>query len=247
MKNLLKTILQKALGFETYLYLFSRYIIITLKYNRREGDFIYFRDMIKGEGCILDIGANIGAMSVHLAKRHPASGVFAFEPLPFNYKTIERVMKHYSLNNICIVKSALGSSCGKAEMMLPIYGRARQQGLSHVVHQSIEGYDKGEKFECEMLSIDAFVEHNLKNMVIKAIKLDVENFEYYVLEGGRESISSHKPLIYCELWDNDNRKKCLELMKELNYTVKVLENKKLITFDAGRHLTQNFFFIPAFK
>ena len=52
---------------------------------------------------------------------------------------------------------------------------------------------------------------NGKDKKIGAIKMDVENFEYFVLEGGKELIKKHKPIIYTELWENQNREKCFQL------------------------------------
>ena len=42
MKTLVKFVLQKVLGFKNYLFIFSLYIIYTLKNNRKEGDFLHF-------------------------------------------------------------------------------------------------------------------------------------------------------------------------------------------------------------
>ena len=82
------------------------------------------------------------------------------------------------------------------------------------------------------------------DLPVSAIKMDVENFEYYVLEGAKETLEKHKPIVYCELWENENREKCFELMKGLDYDIKILHKKKLVDFDNIIHQTQCFFFIP---
>jgi FkbM family methyltransferase len=244
MKNLIKTILQKLLGFDTYLYLFSLYIIKTLKQNEKEGDFIYFRDMIPDGKIILDIGANIGAMAVHLSQSHPNSTIYAFEPIPQNIKTLERVIRHYNIKNVTVVKSALGNNKGEIEMVMPVQNSAKLQGLSHVVHDSITEFNDGEKYKTPLTTLDIFVYENKITEPIIAIKLDVENFEYFVLEGGRETINRDRPIIYTELWENENREKCFIFIKKMNYSVSVLQNNVLIDFDPEIHTTQNFFFIP---
>ncbi len=244
MKNFIKTILQKLLGFETYLFWFALFIIKTLKRNKKEGDFIYFRDMVPDGNIILDIGANIGAMAVHLSRTHPNSTIYAFEPIPQNLKTLEKVLQHYHIKNVRVVKSALGHTTGEIEMVMPVHQRAKLQGLSHVVHDSIAEFNEGEKYKTPLTTLDLFVKENNIVLPVSAIKLDVENFEYFVLEGGRETIRKNRPVIYTELWMNENREKCFTFIKELHYSVKVLHEKLLVDFNPEIHTTQNFFFIP---
>ncbi|MEI6852321.1 MAG: FkbM family methyltransferase [Bacteroidota bacterium] len=244
MKNLIKTILQKLLGFETYLYWFSLYIIKTLKRNKKEGDFVYFRDMVADGNIILDIGANIGAMAVHLSRTHPHATIYAFEPIPQNIKTLERVLRHFKIKNVSVVKSALGNTTGEIEMVMPVQKKAKLQGLSHVVHDSITDFNEGEKYKTPLTTLDIFLKENKITQAVNAIKLDVENFEFFVLEGGIETIKKHRPIIYTELWENENRENCFTFIKNLNYTVKVLTENELVDFDEKLHSTQNFFFIP---
>lgn len=244
MKNFIKRVLQKVMGFNTYLFIFSIYIISSLKRNKKEGDFLFFRDMIADESTILDIGANIGAMSVHLARTHPRSEIWAFEPIPYNFRTLKKVVKHYSLKNVKLVETALGNQHGEIEMIMPVEQKARQQGLSHVVDTNINDFNVGEKFITPITSLDRFVAENPLNNALSAIKLDVENFEYPVLLGGCETINKYRPLVYIELWDNENRRQCFDLLRSWNYTVKVLENGSLTDFNPAKHKTQNFFMLP---
>jgi hypothetical protein len=79
---------------------------------------------------------------------------------------------------------------------------------------------------------------------ITAIKIDVENFEYYVLKGGQETISKHMPVIHCELWQNENRKMTMDLLKSLGYKVMIFDGEKLVDF-TDEELYVNFFFIPS--
>ena len=62
--------------------------------------------------------------------------------------------------------------------------------------------------------------------------------------GGINLIKKNKPIIYCELWENENRKKCFELMESLEYKIYVLIKEKLELYDSSKHHKQNFFFIP---
>ena len=79
------------------------------------------------------------------------------------------------------------------------------------------------------------------------VKIDVENYEYYALKGGVNLIKRNNPIIYCELWDNENRRKCFELVNSLDYKIYVLIKDKLEIYDSSKHEKQNFFFIPSKK
>jgi hypothetical protein len=95
-----------------------------------------------------------------------------------------------------------------------------------------------------MIRLDDLTEIHQKNLKITAIKLDVENFEAFVLSGAKSIIEKHKPIIYTELWENQNRENCFDFVKQFNYSIKFLQNGMLIDFDPQQHKTQNFFFIP---
>lgn len=244
MKARVKKILQGVLGFDSYLFLFSLYVINTLRWNKKEGDFLHFLKMIPDKGIILDIGANIGIMSVWLGRNRPQAQIFSFEPMPHNIKALRKVLKHYKLQNVQIIEKALGNSTGEVEMIMPVLNEVKMQGLSHVVHETITDFNNGNTFTTPIIKLDDCEQLKAATETVTAIKLDVENFEFFVLEGARATINKYRPLIYTELWDNENRQKCFQLMKSKGYEIKVLHQKQLVDFDTQKHLTQNFFFIP---
>lgn len=53
-------------------------------------------DFKKGD-IIIDIGANIGIVSVYLAKKYPFLKIYSFEPFPANYRLL---LKNIKINNI---------------------------------------------------------------------------------------------------------------------------------------------------
>lgn len=244
MKSHVKKILQKALGFELYLFLFSLFIIKTLRWNNKEGDFIQFLKHIPDGGLVLDVGANIGAMSVWLSKKLPSSQILAYEPIPQNIKTLKRVIAHYKLKNVQVIEKAVGNQNGSVEMVMPVLKDVRMQGLSHVKHESITDFNEGNTYAAPIIRLDQCSGIINSGRKLTAIKLDVENFEYFALQGAQELITKHRPVIYTELWDNDNRIACFDLIRNLGYKICVAENKHLTEYNPEKHTTQNFFFIP---
>jgi len=247
MKNFVKYFLQKLLGFQNYLFVFCLFKVKTLHKDKNEKDFLYFLQLIPAGGIVLDIGANIGIMTVYLAQKVRDTTVYAFEPIPHNAKVLERVIAHYKLKSVHVYNYALGNEDGQIQMVMPVISSVKMQGLSHVVHSSITENNEGERFNIDVKKLDNIQEIAGSIKPLTAIKIDVENFEYFVLDGGKELLKKHKPIIYCELWDNENRNKCFELMKIFGYEIKILVNGQLLAFTnevAKTHPTQNFFFIP---
>lgn len=195
--------------------------------------------MKNGEGNVLDVGANLGIMTVHLAKELPNSKIHAFEPMPDNQKVLKKIVKHYGLQNVIFHEMALGEKSGWAKMILPTKDGAKMQGLSHVKHDSITEWNEGEECEVPMETLDAICE---KCGRIQGIKMDVENFEYFVLKGGKKLIQKNMPIIYIELWENNNRYKCFELLQSFGYKINVAEANRLVPYNPDKHLTQNFIF-----
>lgn len=238
MKNTIKYILQKLLGYEKYLFVFSKYKIKTLKKDKKEGDFFLFLEEINGAGDVLDIGANIGIMTYHLSKKFPNNTIYAIEPMPNNLKVLNKIISYYELNNVKVLPYALGEKSGNVEMILPLNGKVKMQGLAHVVHDSIDEWNEGEKVNVVCKTLDELFE----DASISGIKMDIENFEYFALKGGVKLLQKNKPVIYLELWDNDNRHLCFELLESIGYSAFVNHQNNLTPYNPLKHNKQNFIF-----
>ena len=240
MKTLVIFVLQKALGFKNYLFVFSLYINATLKRNHKEGDFLHFLSMLPEDSTILDIGANIGVMTAHIARTHSGSKVYSFEPVPENLNNIHRLIKFFKIKNVKVFEMALGNFNGTVEIIMPEYNHVKFHGLSHV--KGVEGSegDSGIKYTVPIRKLDDLPEMQVLAKPVSGVKIDVENYEYNVLEGARKLLLRYKPVIYAELWENQNRADCMKLLTDIGYSIFVLENGLLVKF--GSQQTQNFFF-----
>lgn len=228
------------MGFQTYLYVFSLFKIKTLRSDSNEKDFFHFLNLLKdGKGDVLDIGANVGIMTVHLAQKLPNSTIHAFEPMPANISVLKRIIAKFGLKKTKLHTVAVGDSTGTVKMILPEQGKTKMQGLSHVKHESISEWNEGEEFEVKIDKLDNLI----NGQPIQAIKIDVENFEYFALKGAQRILENNKPVIYAELWDNENRTKCFELLSNLGYHTHIVENEKLVNYQSDKHNKQNFIFI----
>lgn len=240
MKATVQRLLQKILGYDRYLWYFTLYKLRTLKMDKNENDFFHFLSLIKGHCTVLDIGANLGLMSFHLAKK--AKICYAFEPMPNNIGVIEQVKEKYNLKNLHLLKNALGDKNTEIELVLPVVDGVKKQGLSHVVDPKMKEFNDGEVIKTKCYTLDTQAE--LQDLKIDAIKIDVENFEYEVFVGGEKMLKRCKPIIYCELWDNENRLNTFEYLRKIGYDILVLKNGKLEKIQSNPSHIQNFFFLP---
>ena len=243
MKAFTKYILQKILGFHTYLYVFALFVITKIKWDKKEKDFFHFLKLLPEKGIVLDLGANIGVTSYYLAKRLPGSIVYSFEPLEINMKVLRRIKKRFRLKNIADFQMAVGNENKTQEMVMPVIDKVPMHGLSHVIHRDITENNSGINFKVPMVKLDDFNGLSKTGDRVTGIKIDVENFEYFVLRGAEQLIKKHKPIIYCELWDNQNRINCIKFLERLNYSAFVLYKKDLIKISDYTHQKHNFFFI----
>lgn len=239
MKKLIQSILQRSLGFERYLVWFAKFKIATFKKDKNEGDFFKFVEMMSADANVLDIGSNIGITTVHLARK--VKKVYSYEPVPPNFKTLENVVNSYNLKNVALFQLALGDENTMIEMVMPEVENVQMQGLSHVVHADLTEFNEGKRYKAPLKRLDDL--DTFSNIKIDGIKLDVENFEYFALKGGEQLILRDKPVIYTELWENENRYKCFDLIKSWGYKIKVLQNGQLVNFQQNVHENQNFFFV----
>lgn len=217
--------------------------IHTLDLDKRKKEYVYFSKLFEKDSNILIIGANTGITTIPVAKNSPEGKVFAIEPVSVTYRTLERVIKYFKQTNVITLNIALGNRNGTIEMFLPIINKTRSHGLAYIKDESIEGFQEGLKYNVDIRKLDDL--DLIQDVKISGIKIVAENYEKFIFEGGEKFINKNRPLIYCELWFNENRIKTLSLIRSWNYEIKVLENNSLILFNSTIHKTKNLFFVPA--
>lgn len=196
------------------------------------------------QGVFIDIGANIGIMTASAARKLPQLKIHAFEPVTSNASALKRIISYFKFNNVVLHQVALGNENGTIRMVMPVQNKVRFQGLSHVVHESITENNEGEIYEVPIYRLDDFKPLKEVNEKIVGIKMDVENFESFVVKGGLELIHKHQPVLYIELWDNENRRSCIHDLGTIGYEPYTFELNQLKVFNPENHHHHNFFFLP---
>lgn len=152
-----------------------------------EGILDFLGKNYKGKGAFVDVGANIGLISIFVAFKFPKATVHAFEAHP---ETLEIFRENLAINGLEQVNShafALGSEEAKAM----IYADQEQNrgGASLLTpHANEDG------IEIQVRKLD-----DLELSEIEVIKLDVEGYELEVLKGAEQTIRRDRPMLIIEV------------------------------------------------
>jgi len=138
-----------------------------------------FSSALRQGDCVWDVGANIGYYTKLFSDRVGELGqVFAFEPSPVNFKRL--VSACASIGNATLFPYGLGAEDGKFRFQ---QGADELGATSRIVETESEGMTVAIRSGTSLISSG-------EAPVPNAIKIDVEGFEYEVLEGLREYIQS---------------------------------------------------------
>ncbi len=172
------------------------------EYNQFEATFL--SQLIQPGYNIIEIGANIGAHTVGMAKKTgPTGTVFAFEPQRGCYAFLQAQIALNQLNNVYGFNEALGAEEG--ELWIPPQDYEKIGNFGAVELGKI-GSAQHERVKVRRL------DNVLGNTVTHLIKIDVEGMEYEVLLGANKTIQRDKPILYVE---NDRPEKSPALIKEI--------------------------------
>lgn len=155
-----------------------------------KGMLSYIEDNYSGNGEFIDVGANIGLMSIFTASKFPNANVIAFEAHPNTFKLLERNVNLNKIENIQLIQKALGNSNGSIQ----IYDNwhVNRGGASTVVQG-----DGSNSFDVELTTLDSFLSNGTPEM----IKIDVEGAELDVLKGAEQLIKDNLPILIVEVSD----------------------------------------------
>lgn len=137
------------------------------------------------DGCIIDIGANIGNHTLYFFFECGVKKAICFEPIDSTYRILKRNMEiNNIIQNVTLVKSAVGASCGAATIS--------HYDISNIGSTQITLDNSG---NIPVVSIDSMHIDD----EIKLVKIDVEGFEKGVIDGSKETLAKHKPYIMIEI------------------------------------------------
>ena len=173
---------------------------------------------------VYDVGANVGYISLLLARAAGPSGqVFAFEPLPANQ---ERIRRNLALNAggdfapIHLVPAAVVKQAG------PVIFLTHRSGAMGKAQGSAGRSDEHYQAEIEVpgLSLDGFAfadGHPLPQVV----KMDIEGGEVLALQGMPRLLASGaaRPLMLVELHGPESARAAWDTLRAAGYTIRRMQ------------------------
>ncbi len=225
---------------QSQLYLFGTFEPATVNVLKR---------LVKSGDTALDIGANVGYISLVLAKCVGNSGkVFSFEPDSKNFALLKRNLELNADCNITPISMAVSDS------HQPIRLYHAKFDFNSGAHSMLPSEKHSNEFvEIEATTIDDIVKsHEIKK--VDVIKIDIEGAEMSAFNGMSETLRQNRPFIVCEL--------CEEHQARAGYTTQAVKKWMAETFDmhafkvmeSGKlketpmeetHLADNIVFVPS--
>jgi len=186
-----------------------------------------FEKYITKDSIVIEGGAFIGVHTLKLA--YLSKHVYAFEPMP---QTNSRLLNNIKINNIENVSVFIQGLSDKPGTTFYEWSQINNPGSSGLKNNTLgkPNFDNlleyiENKIEVELIDIDL-----LKLEKVDFIKLDIEGYEIFAIQGCIETIKRCKPIITMEVWYRFNESVSIEYTEtifkellEMGYTVEHIE------------------------
>jgi FkbM family methyltransferase len=170
----------------------------------------FIQQFIPKDKNILDIGANIGIWSIVYSKYiNNECKIYSFEPQSEIFKCLENNKIINNCDNIITFNVGLSNE-NIINYMNASYDTKQNFGAFRIVNDNEES--------SKLLKVECKIGDELQLNNIGFIKIDVEGFEYKVLQGLEKTILENKPVLFIEIHKADiNNKLTLAKIYEFGY------------------------------
>ena len=185
---------------------------------------------IKDGTDFIDVGANIGLITLGVKLYFKYNNLnksiqkfHCFECDNENFSSLIFNTSNYT--DINLYNFALGDNNQLCQMSVSEYNNGLNTINTTYTKETTNTYNythindefkKNQHIFISVMSLDSIL-HIFKNNV-SVIKIDVEGFELLVLEGSKQFLEKHKPVIIIEIFD-EQYTQILELLNKLNYVL----------------------------
>jgi len=173
------------------------------------------RDQVKPGMVAYDVGANIGYVTLLLARAlGERSHVFAFEALPSN---VERLRTNMGLNSlearVTVVSVAVGTGSAPVRFLVHESG-----GMGKAEGSAGRAGQYASSITVPGISLDEFV-YGQGNPPPQVVKMDIEGGEVLALPGMNRLLSEARPLMLMELHGPESARAAWEALTAAGYQI----------------------------
>jgi FkbM family methyltransferase len=224
----------------------TKSIIQGWQYQQYMFDFFSFNHINLTGKDIIDVGANNGNFAIDFAHMVGDNGkVHAFEPQRIIYYQLCGNVFINGIDNIICKNYAIGEKEGVVEIEVPNYYEDSTYVNFGNVH--INNGRQAKKELVEMKMVDSFEFND-----VAFIKIDVQGYEPFVIDGAANTILKHRPFMMVEFEQpnlelfGSNEEKLMNKIRSLGYELKRMhEGVNYGTYNNG--LCADFICIPEEK
>lgn len=158
-----------------------------------------------------DICYDIGAFRGYTAGVFALAGaarVFAFEPMPENQETIQRVFAMNPNLPLTLVPKAVADMEGAQKLEIH-----RDQSMNRL--GSVPGVGGGERIRVETTTVDATATKTGKHPTL--MKIDVEGAEEAVLKGAPKALNESVRAVFLEIHLGEAERNCRRILEEAGF------------------------------
>ena len=193
--------------------------------NTSEVNDLYQVIKYKNDPNIFDVGSNIGTISIWLAKIFNYGKIFSFEP---QRQVFYQLCGNIAINNIYNIEAfnlAISDEDGYFYVNEPNYFTNNDFGTFSLIDTCVDYIQN--KLIVPKIRLDDFKIHEIKT--VDLIKIDAEGMDLQVLQGSRQIIDYHAPVIFVEYYDNCQSKlqEIKNFLNDYRYNFEVRGNNLL--------------------
>ena len=187
---------------------------------------------------VMDIGANIGEWTLHMAKMVGETGrVFSIDPIPSMTQALKKTIAVNNLSQVSVSQYAMSNKIGHSKLVTPFdkdnrvkLGWSRLTGdeeycspeeLMTATYRGIKEVAKINTIEVQTITLDSFISEKCIER-LDFIKIDVEGHERWVVEGGLQTLKTLKPSLVIEAGaekKKEDREKIADQLRTLGYEI----------------------------
>ena len=160
---------------------------------------------------IIDVGCNIGMFIECVLERFPGASVLGFEPVKRHYDEARKLFANKG--NVYLENYAVGDSDSEET----IFVAKNNIGWNTMVGEMVDDDNRTSIQKVHTICFDKYWDYTGLDVKVDIVKIDVEGYEYKVLNGMRRFLKDQRPTIICEIGWGKNHPHWDEELKAFEY------------------------------